>query len=81
MSNYTLFSSSLPEIETLGLLEAIKLVVARGFPSVIFESDCKFVVDAVNSSQVPHNEIGDIISRSQDLLSSHSQFSISFVRR
>jgi len=81
MSDYAFFSSSPAEAEALGLLEAIKLVVARGFPFVIFESDCKFVVDAVNSSQVPHNEIGDIISRCQDLLSSHSQFIVSYVRR
>lgn len=53
MSDYASLSSFPPEAEGLGLLEAIKLAIERGFPSVIFELDCKLVVDTVNSSQVP----------------------------
>jgi len=81
MSNYAFFSSSPSEAEALELLEAIKLDVVRGCQTVTFKSDCKFVVDAVNTSQVPLNEVGDIISSCQKLLSIHSHFSVKFVRR
>jgi ribonuclease HI len=81
MSNYDFFSSSPTEAEALGLLEAIKLAAARGYHSVTFESDCRFVVDAVNTTQVPQNEVGDIISSCQELLSFHSHFYVKYVRR
>jgi len=81
MSNYAFFSSSPSEAEALGLLEAIKLVVAHGYQTVTFESDCRFVVNAVNTSQVPLNEVGNIISSCRELLSFQSHFSVKFVRR
>jgi ribonuclease HI len=81
MSNYAFFSSSSTEAEALGLLEAIKLAVERGYQSVTFESDCRFVVEAVNTTQVPQNEVGDIISSCQELLSFHNHFSVKYVRR
>jgi len=81
MSEYAFFSSLPLETEALGLLEAIKLVIARGFPSIKFESDYKLVVDAINSSRGPQNEVGDIISRCPNLLSSHIHFIVGYVRR
>jgi len=48
-------------------------------PSVIFEFDYKFVVNDINSHSTPHNEIGDIITRCKDLLSSHDTFIMSYV--
>jgi hypothetical protein len=63
MSDFASLSSSPPEAKRLGLLVAIKLAITRGFPSFMFVLDCKLVVDAVNSSQIAQNEVGDIISR------------------
>jgi len=52
---YVKFShfSLLPaEAEAWGLLEAMKFALDNDMPSVIFESDCKVVVDIVNSHKV-----------------------------
>ncbi|XP_024626802.2 uncharacterized protein [Medicago truncatula] len=81
MSNYEFLRVTPSEAEATGLLEAVKLAIARGMQSVIFKSDCKIVVDAVNSSVNPHNELGDIIFYCKQLLSLHANFSVRFVRR
>jgi len=49
--------------------------------SVIFESDSKIVIDAVNSELTPHNELGDIINRCKDLLASRNGYLVRHVRR
>lgn len=55
VSNF-IHQSSLPiEAEALGLFEAIKFAIAENMSSVIFESDCKIIVDIVNSPEVPNN--------------------------
>jgi len=81
MSNYEFLRVTPSEAEATGLLEAVKLAIARGMQSVIFESDCKIVVDVVNSSANPHNELGDIIFYCKQLLSLHANFYVRFVRR
>jgi ribonuclease HI len=81
MSNYEFHRVTPSEAEATGLLEAVKLAIARGMQSVIFESDCKIVVDAVNSSVNPHNELGDIIFYCKQLLCLHPNFFVRFVRR
>jgi hypothetical protein len=81
VSNF-IYQSSLPtEAETLGLYEAIKFAIAQNMSSVIFESDCKIIVDIVNSPQVPNNEISDILARFKDLLLSRNSYIVSHVRR
>jgi hypothetical protein len=49
--------------------------------SVIFESDCKIIVDIINSPQIPNNEIGNFLARCKDILLSHNSFVVSHVRR
>jgi len=49
--------------------------------SVIFESDCKLLVDAINFNSTLNNEFIVIISRGKDLLSSRNNFIVSYVRR
>jgi len=44
--------------------------------SIIFESDCKLVVDAIISTSTPINEFGDIIFRCKTLLASHNNYSL-----
>jgi ribonuclease HI len=81
MSNFT-HSSLMPvEAEAWGLLEAIKFAAANDMSSVIFESDCKVIVDIVNSSHLPQNELGDILSTCKGLLSIHTSFIVNYVRR
>jgi hypothetical protein len=60
---------------------ALTFAVNQGMESVIFESDCKLVVDATISTSSPLNEFGDIISRCKTLLPSHSNYYVSYVRR
>lgn len=43
------------EAEALGLHEAIKFSIDKNMSSVIFESDCKIIVDSINYSLVPQN--------------------------
>jgi len=69
------------EVEAWGLLEAIKFAVAKDMSSVIFEFDCKVIVDIVNSSHMPQNELEDILSNCKDLLSIHTSFIVNHVRR
>ncbi|XP_024632655.2 uncharacterized protein [Medicago truncatula] len=81
MSNFTHCNLLPAEAEAWGLFEAMKFALDNDMPSVIFESDCKTIVDIVNSHQVPQNELGDIISKCKDLLSSHTGFVVNHVRR
>jgi len=67
MSNFSHYSLMPVEAKAWGLLEAIKFGVAKDMSSVIFESDCKVIVDIVNSSHFPQNELGDILSDCKDL--------------
>jgi ribonuclease HI len=81
LSKYSLYTSSHSEAEALSFLEALTFAVNQGMESVIFESDCKLVVDATISTSSPLNEFGDIISRCKTLLPSHSNYYVSYVRR
>jgi ribonuclease HI len=78
---YSYFNSFPSEAESLGLFEAINIAINRHMTSVIFESDCRLLVDTIDSNSTPHNEFGDIISRCKDLLSSRNNFIVSYVRR
>ena len=81
LSKYSLYNSSPSEVEALSILEALTFAANQGMESVIFESDCKLVVDVVISTSTPFNEFGDIISRFNTLLASHSNYFVFYVRR
>ena len=80
-SKHSYFNSTPPEAEALGLFEAINMAINCHMSSVIFESDCRLLVDTINSNSIPNNEFGDIISRCKDLLSSRNNFIVSYIRR
>jgi len=81
LSKYSLYTSSSSEAEALSLLEALTFADNQGMESVIFESDCKLVVDAIISTSAPLNECGDTISRCKTLLAFHSNYCVFYVKR
>jgi len=81
MSNYSHSATSPLEAEALGLFEAIQFAIDRDMTSVIFEADCKLVVDLVYSPIVPQNEIGDIITSCKHLMSVHNSYVVRHTRR
>jgi len=80
-SGYLHLSASSLEAETIALLEAIKMAISNGFHSVWFEIDRKLLADALSSSTVPNTEFGDLVSQCRILLSTNSDFTMSFVKR
>nr|ABN05766.1 Polynucleotidyl transferase, Ribonuclease H fold [Medicago truncatula]ABN08743.1 Polynucleotidyl transferase, Ribonuclease H fold [Medicago truncatula] len=80
-SKHSYFHSTPPEPEALGLFEAINIAINCHMSSVIFESNCRLLVDTINSNSTSNNEFGDIISRCKDLLSSRNNFIVNYVRR
>lgn len=62
------------EAKYVGLLEAIKVAIAKNMQIVLFKLDCKPVVDVTSLSSIPCNELGDIIFPSWSILSSHPKF-------
>jgi len=81
LSKYSLYTSPPSEAEALSLLEALTFPDNQGMEFVIFESDCKLVVDTIISTSTPSNEFGDIIYRCKTLLASHNNYSVFYVRR
>jgi len=69
------------EAETIALLEFIKMTISNGFHSIWFETDCKLLADALSSSTVPNTEFGDLVSQCRILLSTNSDFIVSFIKR
>lgn len=53
------------------LCQAMRWVCDLGFHQVIFESDCKAVVDSYNSHCTTQSEVGAIISLCKDRLSTY----------
>jgi hypothetical protein len=52
------------EAETIGLLESIKMTISKAFHHhVMFETDSRILVDLLNSTNPPINEIGDLVSK------------------
>jgi ribonuclease HI len=81
MPDYDFHSATPSEAEALSLLEAIPFTINQVVPPVIFESDCKLLVDAVNSPYAPQDKAGYIISRCKDLMSSRNNYVVKYVRR
>jgi ribonuclease HI len=80
-SNVCRFSVTAAEGEALALLEAMRETIARGWSNIIFESDSKIVVDAVNSNHQGSSEWSSIISSIRLLLHFHSNFEVKFTKR
>ena len=69
------------EAEAIGMREAILWVMQQGVDHVIFETDAKSTVDALNNHETDISEFGSIISECRDLLNQVLSFKYSFVRR
>lgn len=69
------------ECEAIALEKAIIWLAELGFQRVVFETNTKQVVDAINSSAIDHTEFRDIIARCRLLLSQQDSYSVKFVRR
>jgi ribonuclease HI len=65
----------------MGLLEAIKTATSNGLQHVLFETDSMSLVNALNTSNTPLNEFGDLVLQCKNLLLNNSDFVVSFVRR
>ena len=74
-----MFSSR--EVEALCLREAIRWVISQQYVSVIFETDSKLVVNAINNSSADLSKFGLLIQECKLLLSSSKNFLCSFVNR
>jgi ribonuclease HI len=72
---------SVVEGEALAIIEAMEVVIDRGFPFVIFESDSKLVVDAISSRQTGVSEFSILISHIQSLLRRNNYFEVKYVKR
>jgi len=80
-SDYYYSSTTILEAETIGLLEAIKVVISNGMHVVWFETDCKAISDALATTNIPQNEFGDLISQCKSLLINKTDFVVSHIRR
>ena len=80
-SDYMKFSATVLEVETIGLLEAMKMAISSGIHNVIFETDSRSLVNALYSTTTPLNEFGDLVIQCKNILLSNHDFMVSFVRR
>lgn len=80
LSKFSYYNYTLPKAEALSMFEVITFAAANSMNFVIFESDCKLVVDSINLNSTAHNEFGDT-SRCKDLLPTHNDYIMRFVRR
>jgi ribonuclease HI len=76
--NHTL---TVAEGEAKALLEAIREATSRGWSNIVFESDCKVVVDAVHTSLHGNSELSSIIFSIKSLLQCNSNFEVKFTKR
>ncbi|XVF80380.1 hypothetical protein PTKIN_Ptkin15bG0065400 [Pterospermum kingtungense] len=61
--------------------EALSWVKNQGFHLVCFETDAKYVVDAIHWEQQDYSKYGSLIYECKSLLKNDVSFSIHFVRR
>jgi ribonuclease HI len=69
------------EGEAMAIIEAMEMIMQKGFSYVTFESDSKTVVGAINSSPVGLSEFSIMISHIESLLSSNDYFEVKYVKR
>ncbi|KAK2383160.1 hypothetical protein QL285_070645 [Trifolium repens] len=62
-------------------MHALKFALSNDFERVIFESDCKQVVNALRNDCLYANELGTLLSTCSSLLISNANYNIAYVRR
>jgi hypothetical protein len=65
---------TIAEAQATTLHAFIKASFAQDYQKVFFETDCKLVVDALNSHRVLQNEFDDIFSLCKTLLSTADNY-------
>ncbi|CAH9145422.1 unnamed protein product, partial [Cuscuta epithymum] len=69
------------EAEAWGLREAIKWVKQKDYTKVVFESDCKQLIDDLYGKRVDQSEYASLVQDCRDLLVSNNDFCVVFTRR
>ena len=69
------------EAKAIGMREAVLWVRQQGVQQVIFETDAKSTVDALNNKKTDNSEFGSIISECRDLFNQMLRFKYNFIRR
>jgi ribonuclease HI len=72
---------SVIEGEAIALLEALKAMEQRRISHVIFETDCKSVVDAIQHFRGGVSDFSLLISNIKYLLDFHNNFVVKFIKR
>jgi ribonuclease HI len=72
---------SILEGESIALIEALKVMEQRGYSHVVFETDSKCVVDAINHFRGGISEFSLLVSNINNTLSRNQNFVIKFVKR
>ncbi|KAK2407645.1 Ribonuclease H superfamily protein [Trifolium repens] len=81
MSVHTSAVMTPAEAEAWALQQGIMWMAMLGYRNVIFELDCKTVVDDIDSSKDNHSEYGLLIEDCKSMLSPHSNYVVAFTRR
>lgn len=61
-SRFLLSADTVLEAEFIALLESIKTATSNGMHIVLFETNCKSLVDTITSSIVPISKFGNLVS-------------------
>ncbi|CAN1129432.1 hypothetical protein LINPERHAP2_LOCUS5224 [Linum perenne] len=69
------------EAECKTILEAMSWVEQAGYVHVIFETDAKQVVDAINSSNADRTELGEMVEACRAIMARNPGFEAMFSRR
>ncbi|PNX86938.1 trypsin/chymotrypsin inhibitor [Trifolium pratense] len=69
------------EGETMTILKAMRHATSRGWSNIVFESDSKVVVDAIQANHHGIAELSSIILSIKLLLQCNSNFEIKFTKR
>ncbi|XVE64092.1 hypothetical protein DITRI_Ditri07aG0073500 [Diplodiscus trichospermus] len=67
--------------EAIGVKQVLSWIAEQDIQGVIVETDCKMVVDALNSDDCDLSEFGCIFRASKQLLLSGNRVSIRFMKR
>jgi len=65
----------------VALRQSIHTAILIGLHSVIFETDNKTLVNAINSTSAHNNEFGEIVAQCRVLLSNNLDYVVSHIRR
>ncbi|XP_045790350.1 uncharacterized protein LOC123885137 isoform X2 [Trifolium pratense] len=80
-TNMSMHKLAIVEGEAMAILEAMRQATSRGWSNIVFESDSKVVVDAIQANHHGIAELSSIILSIKLLLQCNSNFEIKFTKR